>query len=393
MIVPPPCLYAAARQWHVSQTALVRRYDAGIAALADNTGKTATTIPIITLHTQKDLSAHERTLRYLRLAQAQYLAQYKAHKAPNAASKVPGGVGVMGIPSPWIPVLVKNGFSRQQLASNVCANIQAEALIMAVEAQAKRAQSPSMSSDASAAKHPVAPAPACLRQAAQAYGVSYHLADAYYTHAQNDNGESGSSDVGPMRIPGSWLPLLRYAGFPEWQVKHDTCWNIAAGIWILSAEHRFQGKTGEGWTASAITAGIPSIPGNVIQDAAAASAQTGVPENLLMAVAWQESGFNPNAVSYAGAQGLMQFMPSTWSVYGHGSPFNPREAMLAGAKYLRHLALRFHSWPLALAGYNAGGGAVERAGDAIPPYAQTQAYVPAVLGRYAKLAGESSNQP
>ena len=281
----------------------------------------------------------------------------------------------MRIPSAWLPVLEKNGFTADQLKRDVCANIRAAALILAVQ---KAQQS-------SAHRQP----PVCLRNATQAYGVSYRFADHYYEHAQSASHTSTVGVYGPMRISAGWLPLLRYAGFPEWQVKHDACWNIAAGVWILAAEHDGHGSHNQRdlWAATS-GPGIPSIPPSITLDAEAASEATGVPEALLMAVAWQESGFNPRAVSYAGAQGLMQFMPATWSVYGRGSPFDPREAMFAGARYLRHLALRFHSWPLALAGYNAGGQAVLNAGDQIPHYSQTEHYVPAVLGRYKVLYHE-----
>lgn len=285
------------------------------------------------------------------------------------------GIGIMRIPAEWLPVLKKNGFTESQLRKDACANVRAAALIMAVQ----KAQENSGAQDKAA--------PVCLRTATRAYGVSYHFADHYYQHAKEDvNRQSENHAYGPMHISSGWLPLLRYAGFPEWQVKHDTCWNIAAGVWILAAEHDGHNSNDRGslWGATS-SPGIPDIPASITQDAAAASAATGVPQALLMAVAWQESGFNPQAVSYAGAQGLMQFMPATWSVYGSGSPFDPRDAMLAGARYLRHLALKFHSWPLALAGYNAGGQAVLNAGDHIPPFAQTEHYVPAVLGRYKVL--------
>ncbi|MHB1267678.1 MAG: lytic transglycosylase domain-containing protein, partial [Acidithiobacillus ferriphilus] len=130
---------------------------------------------------------------------------------------------------------------------------------------------------------------------------------------------------------------------------------------------------------------IGAIPQQDVRWANAAAAENHIPAPLLLAVAAQESGFNANAVSPKGAQGLMQFMPGTWARYGQGSPFNPKEALFAGAAYLRHLALKLGSWPLAIAGYNAGGQAVVNAGYQIPPYRQTQHYVPEVLARYQQI--------
>ncbi|WP_334110851.1 lytic transglycosylase domain-containing protein [Thermodesulfitimonas autotrophica] len=112
---------------------------------------------------------------------------------------------------------------------------------------------------------------------------------------------------------------------------------------------------------------------------AAAAARFGVRAELLRAVARVESGFNPRAVSRAGAQGIMQLMPDTTRALGVRDPFNPAENIFAGAAYLRSLLDRFGGdEALALAAYNAGPGAVARYGG-IPPYAETRAYVAKVL--------------
>ena len=115
-----------------------------------------------------------------------------------------------------------------------------------------------------------------------------------------------------------------------------------------------------------------------------AGAKHGVSPKLLAAVAKVESGYNPNAVSPAGAQGLMQLMPGTAKGLGVKNSFDPEQAINGAAKLLSRNLKEFKSLPLALAAYNAGGGAVHKYGG-IPPYAETQAYVPKVQRALAKL--------
>jgi cell wall-associated NlpC family hydrolase len=117
-----------------------------------------------------------------------------------------------------------------------------------------------------------------------------------------------------------------------------------------------------------------------------AGAKYGVSPKLLAAVAKVESGYDPRAVSKAGAQGLMQLMPSTARGLGVHNSFDPAQAIDGGAKLLARNLKEFKSVPLALAAYNAGGGAVHRYGG-IPPFAETQAYVPKVQKALAALGG------
>jgi len=112
----------------------------------------------------------------------------------------------------------------------------------------------------------------------------------------------------------------------------------------------------------------------------------GVSPKLLAAVAKVESGYDPNAVSKVGAQGLMQLMPSTARGLGVHDSFDPEQAINGGAKLLAHNLREFKSLPLALAAYNAGGGAVHKYGG-IPPFSETQAYVPKVRKALAALGG------
>lgn len=109
-----------------------------------------------------------------------------------------------------------------------------------------------------------------------------------------------------------------------------------------------------------------------------ASEKYGVSASLLSAVARQESGYNPTAVSSAGAQGLMQLMPATARGLDVANPLDPAQSVDGAARLLRSLLDRFDSPDLALAAYNAGPGAVLRY-HGVPPYPETQHYVRSVL--------------
>lgn len=112
-----------------------------------------------------------------------------------------------------------------------------------------------------------------------------------------------------------------------------------------------------------------------------AAADNGVPAELLKAMAVVESRMNPLAVSPAGAQGLMQLMPATARHLGVADPFDPVQSIRGGAAFVADQLARFHRTELAVAAYNAGPGAVSRAGG-IPPIRETQTYVDRVLGLY-----------
>ena len=110
---------------------------------------------------------------------------------------------------------------------------------------------------------------------------------------------------------------------------------------------------------------------------------------LVRAVIVVESAFNPNAVSNRGAMGLMQLRPATARRYGAANAFDPEQNIRAGVHYLRDLLTRYgNNLELTLAAYNAGEDAVERYGHSIPPFAETQHYVPTVLRIYRSLLSQ-----
>jgi peptidoglycan DL-endopeptidase CwlO len=132
--------------------------------------------------------------------------------------------------------------------------------------------------------------------------------------------------------------------------------------------------------------GNVTVPGQYASTIEQAASTNGIPASLLAALLYHESRFEPTAVSSAGAEGIAQFMPATAAAMGI-NPDDPTEAINGAAKLLGSYTSQFGSYSDALAAYDAGSSAVERYGG-IPPYAETQAYVPAVLS----LAGLSGTE-
>ncbi|NKB38219.1 MAG: transglycosylase SLT domain-containing protein [Gammaproteobacteria bacterium] len=121
------------------------------------------------------------------------------------------------------------------------------------------------------------------------------------------------------------------------------------------------------------------------------ASQFGLPKSLLDAVITAESAFDPNAISKAGAVGLMQLMPETAKRYGVSNRRNPAANVKGGSRYLRDLLLMFdNKLYLALAAYNAGEGAVKKYGNKIPPYKETQNYVKKVINYYREYKKDAS---
>ena len=115
-----------------------------------------------------------------------------------------------------------------------------------------------------------------------------------------------------------------------------------------------------------------------------AGEKEGIDPRFIHAVIKQESRYDPKAVSSAGAQGLMQMMPATAKRFGLKEPFDPAANVEAGTKYLKWLLERFDGdVSLALAGYNAGEGSVDKY-KGVPPYGETQNYVKKIVASYGK---------
>ena len=128
------------------------------------------------------------------------------------------------------------------------------------------------------------------------------------------------------------------------------------------------------------TSGDPQLDRIIFE----AGEKQGIDPRFLHAVIWQESKYQLRAKSHAGAQGLMQLMPDTAKRFGCNDPHDPVANIQAGTKYLSWLLKRFDgNVALALAGYNAGEGSVDKY-DGIPPYNETQNYVKIISQRYGK---------
>jgi soluble lytic murein transglycosylase-like protein len=140
---------------------------------------------------------------------------------------------------------------------------------------------------------------------------------------------------------------------------------------------------------------VPEPPSNVKEMVEQAAERYALEPSLIHSVIKVESNYNPNAISVAGAEGLMQLIPSTARRFGVSNSFHPGQNIEGGARYLKYLMQLYHGDErLALAAYNAGEGAVNKY-RGIPPYAETQNYVYQVGKRLgeARSAAKAVTKP
>lgn len=145
-------------------------------------------------------------------------------------------------------------------------------------------------------------------------------------------------------------------------------------------------RTWKGWEEAKSQIALRDLEKNQARFAATIryyAERYGLPLPLLHAVITAESAYDPEAVSRAGAVGLMQLMPDTARRYGVGNRRNPSDNINGGTRYLRDLLKMFNNNViLALAAYNAGENAVIRSGNQVPPYEETRRYVQKVIDYY-----------
>ena len=187
--------------------------------------------------------------------------------------------------------------------------------------------------------------------------------------------------VGAAHVPRGWLPLLQHNGFSPTKIQQDACSSVVAAGWILS----YVTKVKDGWhRAQRKQLVLPKQARPWQPLIGYYSRLAHVDANLVNALILQESRFHPDLVSSAGAVGLMQITSSTAKALGI-NPWNPEQNLWGGIWYLHNLLGAYHgNLALALAAYNAGPGAVNKYGG-IPPYKETQHYVPTVLKNYRDL--------
>ncbi len=191
---------------------------------------------------------------------------------------------------------------------------------------------------------------------------------------------------------GAGAPSFMNAGVNEaaTQLLFQLNLMVAAMSLILLQQQNTGPSSGSVQCASQATGQLSNcVPAKVRQwepQIMSAAQKYNVPPAMIAAVMAQESGGNPKAGSCKGAKGLMQFMDNTFESVARrhciqGDIWDPAANIEAGAAYLKNLHDRFGSWDLTLAAYNAGPGAVKKHGG-IPPFAETQRYVPGVLEKF-----------
>jgi soluble lytic murein transglycosylase-like protein len=166
------------------------------------------------------------------------------------------------------------------------------------------------------------------------------------------------------------------------EIKSDGSVVVVNAVRDGHAQQSFTSELG-GARGSPLTPNTKIVPtGALAQAFDEAARRADISPYLLEALVWQESRWNPAALSKAGAIGLAQLMPGTAREFGV-NPHDPAQNLAGGARYLRQQLDRFGgNLELALAAYNAGAGRVRRAGG-VPRITETQIYVRAIMARLA----------
>jgi hypothetical protein len=193
-----------------------------------------------------------------------------------------------------------------------------------------------------------------------------------------------------MKFPQQF-PRLRFARVHTFRLAKFASFAIIS-LFFLSNFAGFLFSSVFAPTVNATTPQVQTIPDDIPLSGDCdldwiiyrAGEKAGVDPRFIHAVIKQESRYNPKAVSHVGAQGLMQMMPATAKRFGLKDPFDPAANVEAGTKYLKFLLKRFSGdVSLALAGYNAGEGSVDKY-NGVPPYGETQNYVKKIEATYGK---------
>ena len=226
----------------------------------------------------------------------------------------------------------------------------------------------------------------CMAFAAAHYHVPVQKLRNAVTYTQE---HPAADRIGVSGIPSDWLPVLSHYGFDARRVRTDACVNVEAGAWIFAFDHQRR-QALHAWASR--QSGVAKR--KALSERAAkwqpavrwVCAQAGVNPALVDAVIEQESGFDEKAVSSAGAIGLMQILPQNAKAW-HVDARDGLQNIWAGTWYLRYLIEQYHGdVTLALAAYNSGQANVARY-RGIPPFKETQNYVPAVIRKFYKFAG------
>lgn len=227
---------------------------------------------------------------------------------------------------------------------------------------------------------------ACVAEAS----ASYHVEQARIAAVLANGlpaGQERAGRIGPMGIPRAWMPIVNLMGIDEQSVVADECQNILVGTWILAFMDALQQQPAGRYSPrdlARMTSDVAERRRNWLPVVERAAALEGIPAALVDAVITAESHYVVNARSKRGAIGFMQLMPKTAAMLGGGDPWDGEKNIYMGARYLGQLVRQFGGdLTLALAGYNAGPAAVTRHGYKIPPFSETQSYVPKVLALYS----------